>query len=68
MVDALNTSRFLTIKQCLGCNEKPVNYSDLSIFVLGRNDLSHFYSLEKDKNFAQIEAHRLGEDGYRVLL
>ncbi|KTD04269.1 hypothetical protein [Fluoribacter gormanii] len=68
LVNALNQSKFSAIKELLQFDDKPIEYSDLTAYVLGRNDPSHFNSQDLSINFARVEEHSLGEDGYRMLV
>ncbi|WP_454781046.1 hypothetical protein [Legionella sp. WA2022007384] len=68
LVTALNQPQFIAIKELLQSDHKPLEYSDLTTYVLGRNESAHFNSQDMDVNFARLEEHRLGEDGYRMLI
>lgn len=68
LIKVINTNdEFKAIKQLLRLDDKPICYSDLSTYVLGRNDFAHFNYPEEKANLAQIEQHQLGEDSYRSL-
>lgn len=68
LVKVLNQSRFSAIQELIQSNDKPVEYSDLCAYVLGRKDAVHFNSQSKNMNLSKIEEHRVGEDGYRMLI
>ncbi|HHF0525849.1 TPA: hypothetical protein ACTUT5_003055 [Legionella anisa] len=68
LVKAFNQSEFRAIQELIQFEGKPVEYSDLSAYVLGRNDSAHFNSQAKKSNLDHITEHELGEDGYRMLI
>lgn len=68
LVEALNQSRFNAIKELMQSDDKPIEYADLSAYVLGRADPVHFNSQDRDINLSQVERHGLGEDGYSLLI
>ncbi|WP_454783954.1 hypothetical protein [Legionella sp. WA2024007413] len=68
LVNALNQSKFIAIKELLQFDDKPIEYSDLTSYVLGRNDPGHFNSQDMRVNFDLVADHSLGEDGYKMLI
>ncbi|PWY54987.1 hypothetical protein DGG96_14395 [Legionella qingyii] len=68
LVNALNQRKFIAIKELLQFDDKPIEYSDLTTYVLGRNDPAHFNSQDKNVNLIQLAEHSPGEDGYALLI
>ncbi len=69
IVTALNNSdEYPGIKQCINPDYSPLTYSDLSKYVLGRNDLNAFGVDNKDDNLDGIEATPPGQDRYPRLI
>lgn len=68
LVHILNQPEFKAIHALIQSVDKSIIYSDLTTFVLCRNDLEHFNSDAKKENLDQIEGHLLGEDGLRMLI
>lgn len=70
IVTALNETgdQFEAIRQCIKPGNSLITYSDLSLYVAGRNDLNLFNSSNKDINLTLIESHVTGEDLYPQLI
>lgn len=68
LIKELNQPEFSAIRDLIQFDDKPIEYSNLTTYVLGRNDSTHFNSEGKEANLSQVEDHYLGEDGYRMLI
>jgi len=68
LVSALNQPEFSAVKELVQSDDDPIQYADLCAYVIGRNDLVHFNSQDKDINLSHVEEHMVGEDGYRMLI
>ncbi|HHF7374384.1 hypothetical protein [Legionella bozemanae] len=68
LVKALNQPEFCAIQELIQFKGKFIEYSDLTAYVLGRNDSAHFNSQAKELNLDHVAEHEVGEDGYRMLI
>lgn len=68
LVKALNQPEFCAIQELIQFKGKSIEYSDLTAYVLGRNDSAHFNSQAKELNLDHVAEHEVGEDGYRMLI
>jgi hypothetical protein len=62
VVTALSDDTFPAINQCINPDYSAVTYSDLSKYVLGRNDLNSFGVDSKDINLDELEHNEPGQD------
>lgn len=68
LVDALNSPVFRPLRLCVKPDDTAIIYEDLSSYVLGRTDLSHFNASNKDENLEPILEGQVGEDRFGSLI
>lgn len=68
IVTALNSGNFAAITQCINPDYSAVTYSDISKYVLGRDDLNSFGVDHKDINLDELEHNEPGQDRFPFLI